>query len=100
MASSRSPALPDVPTTAEAGYPKLQSATWFALLAPKGTPVPVLERLNTETNAVLAEPEVRKQLAEMGATPMGGTRQALAELVEHETRKWGQLVREIGVQVQ
>ena len=100
MASERSPALPDVPTTGEAGYPKLQSATWFALLAPAGTPAPVLERLNKELNAVLGEPDARKQLGDMGATPLGGSRQALTDHMMQETRKWGELVRESGVQVQ
>jgi tripartite-type tricarboxylate transporter receptor subunit TctC len=100
LATARSAALPDVPTTSEAGFPKLQSATRFALLAPKGTPTPVLDRMNKELNALLAEPEVRKQLGEMGATPLGGTRQALADHMEQETRKWGQIVRESGVQVQ
>jgi tripartite-type tricarboxylate transporter receptor subunit TctC len=100
MASARSAALPDVPTTAEAGFPQLQSATWFALLAPSGTPTPVLERLNKELNAVLADADVRRQLGEMGATPLAGTRQALAVHLEQETKKWQSIVREAGVQVQ
>ena len=100
MAASRSPALPDVPSTKELGFPQLVSSTWFAVLAPAGTPAPILERLNKELNAVLAEADVRKKLADMGATPLGGSRQALAEHLEQETRKWQQLVREAAIQVQ
>ena len=100
MSTSRVSALPDVPTTAEAGYPQLLSATWFAILAPKDTPVAILDKMNKELNAVLAEPEVRKQLGEMGAIPLGGTRQGLADHLEQEIQKWGRIVKEAGVQVQ
>lgn len=100
LAATRSPALPDVPTTAELGYPHLTSSTWFALLAPKGTPPAILDRLNTELNAVLADAEVRKRFADMGAAPLGGTRQALADHLARETTKWGQVVRQAGIQVQ
>lgn len=100
MATSRSPALPDVPTTAEQGYPKLLSSTWFALLAPKGTPDAVVDRVNKELNAVLADPEVRRKLADMGAAPLGGTRQALADHLQQETRKWAQVVHDAAIQVQ
>ena len=67
MAPQRSPALPDVPTTAELGQPRLLSSTWFALLAPKGTPPAVVARMNAVANEVLADPAVKKRLAEMGA---------------------------------
>lgn len=100
MDTARSPALPDVPTTQELGFPKLMSSTWFALLAPQGTPAPVLDRLNTELNALLADQEVRGKLADMGATPLSGSRQALADHLSQETRKWQQVVREAGIQVQ
>ena len=100
MAANRSPALPDVPTTKELGYPQLLSSTWFALLAPAGTPTPVVDRINKELNAVLADPEVRRKLGEMGATALGGSRQALADHMQQETRKWQQVVREAAIQVQ
>jgi tripartite-type tricarboxylate transporter receptor subunit TctC len=100
MAAARSPALPDVPTTKELGHPQLLSSTWFALLAPKGTPPPILDRLNKELNAVLAEAEVRRKLADMGASPLGGTRQALADHLQLETRKWQQVVHDAAIKVQ
>ena len=100
LASARSPALPDVPTTAELGYPQLASSTWFALLAPKGTPAATIERLNTELNAVLRDPDVRKRLADLGAAPLGGTSQALAEHLARETVKWERVIRQARIQVQ
>jgi tripartite-type tricarboxylate transporter receptor subunit TctC len=100
MSAKRSAALPDVPSIAEAGFPQLESATWFALLAPKETPPPILDRLNKELNAVLADPEVRKQLEGMGATTLGGPRQALTDLLGQELRKWRRVIKESGVEVQ
>lgn len=100
MSPVRSSALPELQTTAEVGYPQLVSSTWFALLAPKGIPPQIADRLNTELNAVLAMPEVRKQLADMGATPLGGTREALSEHMVRETSKWAQVVQRAGIQAQ
>lgn len=100
LSAQRSPALPDVPTTAEQGLPQLTSSTWFALLAPKGTPTPILDQVNKELNAVLADPAVRKRLADMGASPLGGSRQELADHLSRETAKWGKVVREAAIQVQ
>jgi tripartite-type tricarboxylate transporter receptor subunit TctC len=100
MAPQRSPALPDVPTTAELGQPQLLSSTWFALLAPKGTPPAVVARMNAVANEVLADPVVKKRLADIGATTLGGTPQQLARHLATETEKWGRLVREANITVQ
>ena len=100
MAPQRSPALPDVPTTVELGQPQLLSSTWFALLAPKGTPPAVIARMNGVANEVLADPAVRKRLAEMGASALGGTAQQLADHLAAETEKWGRVVREARIQAQ
>src|SRR5450755_935470 len=100
MAPQRSPALPDVPTTAELGQPRLLSSTWFALLAPKGTPPAIVARMNTVANEVLSDPAVKKRLADMGATTLGGSSQQLADHLAAETEKWGRLVREAHIQAQ
>jgi tripartite-type tricarboxylate transporter receptor subunit TctC len=100
MAPTRSPALPDVPTTVELGAPKLQSSTWFALLAPKGTPAAIVERLNADVNAILKDEGVRKRLSGMGATPLGSTPKQLADHLAAETVKWGNIVREAKIQLQ
>lgn len=100
MSASRSAALPDVPTTTELGHPKLQSSTWFALLAPKNTPPAILDRVNAEVNEILRDADVRKKFADMGATPLGGTRQALSEHLAAETLKWGRVIRAANIQIQ
>ena len=100
MAAQRSPALPDVPTMVELGAPKLMSSTWFALLAPKGTPALVLERMNAVTNEVLADPAVKKRLSDIGASTLGGTARQLADHLAAEIEKWGRLVRDAKIQVQ
>jgi len=100
MSATRSPALPDVPTMGEQGQPKLLSSTWFALLAPRGTPAAILDKVNAEVNEILRDAEIRKKLSDMGATPLGGTRQALADHLAAETIKWGRIVREAKIQVQ
>ena len=100
MAPQRSPGLPDVPTTAELGHPRLLSSTWFALLAPKGTPPAVVQRMNTVANEVLADPAVKKRFADMGASTLGGTPQQLAQHLAEETEKWGRIVREAHIAVQ
>lgn len=97
MSVKRSEALPLVPTTVELGYPRLLSSTWFALLAPKGTPDAVVDRLNTEVNHIVSDPEVRKKLQSLGVTPLGGTRQALADLIAEDTQKWARVIKENGI---
>jgi tripartite-type tricarboxylate transporter receptor subunit TctC len=100
MAPHRSPALPDVPTTAELGQPRLLSSTWFALLAPKGTAPAIVARMNAVSNDILADPAVKKRLADMGATTIGGTPEQLARHLAAETEKWGRVVREAHIAAQ
>jgi tripartite-type tricarboxylate transporter receptor subunit TctC len=99
MAPQRSPALPDVPTMVELGAPKLMSTTWFALLAPKGTPAAVIERMNAAANEVIADAAVRKRLSDIGATPMGGTPKQLADHLAAEIVKWGRIVKDANIEV-
>jgi tripartite-type tricarboxylate transporter receptor subunit TctC len=98
MAPQRSPALPDVPTTVELGQPRLLSSTWFAVLAPKGTPAPVVDRMNAAINEVLADAAVKKRLSDMGASTLGGTPRQLAEHLTAEIDKWGRLVRDAKIE--
>jgi tripartite-type tricarboxylate transporter receptor subunit TctC len=99
MAPQRSPALPDVPTMVELGAPQLMSTTWFALLAPKGTPAGVIQRMNTAANEILSDPAVRKRLGEMGATPLGGSPKQLADHLSAEIDRWGRIVRDAKIEV-
>lgn len=94
MSNERAPALPDVPSMAEAGYPSLQASRWYALLAPRGTPPEIVERYNTVLNEALASPELRERLLEMGATPLGGTPGDLEQFLSTETAKWQGIIKE------
>ncbi len=100
MADKRSPALPEVPTTVELGHPKLLSSTWFALLAPKGTPAAIVNKVNAAVNEILKDPAVHKRLSDMGASPLGGTPKQLADHLAAETVKWGNIVRDAKIQIQ
>lgn len=98
---TRAKAIPNVPTTIEAGLPELQTLTWTALFAPKGTPKAVIDRLNTAVDQAMHDPAVAKRLAELGADvpPPGEERspQALGKLVAAEVAKWVPLIRAAGV---
>jgi tripartite-type tricarboxylate transporter receptor subunit TctC len=84
--------LPNLPTVAESGYPEVQSLAWNGLFAPAGTPAAVIEKINTDVNAVLADPGVRELLLKQGLVPGGGTPTDFKTLVESESRKWGPLI--------
>jgi len=90
----RIPALPDVPTFAEAGSPGVEDYTWIALFVPAGTPAPVVQRLSDAVNQVLQAPEMRERLAALAFEPVGGTPQAFAAYVKAEIAKWGKVVRD------
>ncbi len=87
----RSPLLPDVPTVAESGLPGYEGLGWFALMAPKGTPKDIIDKLNAEINRILQTPDVRKNLIEEGAVPVGGTPQEAARSITQGIAKWKEL---------
>jgi len=93
----RSDIMPDIPTTAEAGFPSLVADNSYALFAPAGTPAPILARLHDATVAALALPGVRDQLREQGAEVVGNSPAELAAYVTAEIPKWAALVRQAGV---
>jgi tripartite-type tricarboxylate transporter receptor subunit TctC len=89
-------ALPDVPALSEfaAGF---KASAWQGLGAPRNTPIAVIERLNREVNAALAEPVIRAQLADLGATPLAMSPTAFAKLIADETDKWAKVIRSAGI---
>ena len=89
----RLPALPDVPTVAEGGYPGFEADQWYGVVAPAGTPAAVVARLNAEINKALALPEVAQQLSVEGALPTPGTPQAFGELIRREIPRWAEVVK-------
>ena len=99
MSSRRSASLPDVPTMAEAGYPGLESSTWLAFVAPRGTPPAITARMNAAVNALLGREAFRARLIGMGVEPMGGTQQDFGAFMATEIRKWGEVVRKAGIAI-
>lgn len=87
----------DVPTAAESGFPELTASNWWGLVAPKGTPAPILERLSSETRAALADPTSRNRIVEMSMTPLGSTPAQFASLVKEELVRWKTVVERGGI---
>jgi tripartite-type tricarboxylate transporter receptor subunit TctC len=97
--AARISALPDLPTTAEAGYPRVTSDNWYGLVAPGGTPADVIERLNHAAVAALKNAELKRQFDTFNAIPTPTTPQEFAAFVLAEQAKWGPLVRKAGVRL-
>ena len=89
---TRSQALPDVPTISEF-VPSYESSGWFGLFAPKNTPVEIVDKLNKEINAALAEPKMKARLADLGGMLLAGSAADFAKLVADETEKWAKVIR-------
>jgi tripartite-type tricarboxylate transporter receptor subunit TctC len=99
MGHKRVAALPDVPTIAEAGYPKLASEDWAGILVKSGTPAPVVAQLNAAVNKALQTDKVREALAKIGTDPGGGTPEAYGALVRAETVRWGKVIKDADIKV-
>jgi tripartite-type tricarboxylate transporter receptor subunit TctC len=96
----RSPALPDVPTCAEAGLPQFDANAWYSVHAPAATPPDTLRRLSAEVAAVLKDPEVDAQLRKLGTDPAGLSGEALDRFVRDELDKYARLIRRVGIRVE
>ncbi|HET9653394.1 MAG TPA: tripartite tricarboxylate transporter substrate-binding protein, partial [Usitatibacter sp.] len=96
--TKRSPVLPDVPTIAET-YKGFEAVTWFGILAPAGTPQPVLAKLNAEVNKALNDPGVRKSIEHEGGQVLGGTSQEFSARIKAEIGNWAALVKASGATV-
>jgi tripartite-type tricarboxylate transporter receptor subunit TctC len=90
--ATRSDALPDVPTVGEF-VPGYEASGWFGIGAPKATPTEIVDRLNKEINAGLADPKIKERLADLGGTPLVGSPADFGRLIADETEKWGQVIR-------
>jgi hypothetical protein len=93
--TTRSSALPDVPTISEAGVKGYDSSVWYALMAPRRTPAEVISKLNADCVALI-KAEVGAQLTADGITPVGSTPEALAAYIRSESTKWAQVVKRSG----
>jgi tripartite-type tricarboxylate transporter receptor subunit TctC len=100
--AQRSAAMPDLPTVAEAGGPLLkgyEASSWFGLLAPAGTPVDIVNRLQQETAKALGSAALKERLLSQGAIPSGITSAEFARLIAAETTKWAAVVKASGAKV-
>ena len=93
IAPQRLPALPDVPTVAEAGLPGFEVTTWYGILAPAGTPRPIITRLNTELVKVMHSPEMKERLAGIGTDPVTSTPEEFTAYIQAEIGKWADVIR-------
>jgi tripartite-type tricarboxylate transporter receptor subunit TctC len=92
--AKRNPALPDVPTIAEAGVKGGESGSWIALLAPAGTPQSVISKLNSDVRTVVADAEVREKLIGQGAVPQSGSPADLQKLIDSDRERYGKIIRD------
>jgi len=95
----RSSAAPDMPTMAELGYPGFEAVPWFGLMAPAGTPQLVIEKIHRETARALAQPEVRRRLAELGVDLIGNTPSEFAAALKAEIPQWAAVIKAAGIKV-
>jgi tripartite-type tricarboxylate transporter receptor subunit TctC len=95
----RSDALPGVPTVAET-VPGFEASSWFGIAAPKGTPADIIERLNRETNAGLADTTIAARLTDMGGMALTGSPADFGKLIADETEKWSKVIRDAGIKAE
>jgi tripartite-type tricarboxylate transporter receptor subunit TctC len=93
-------ALPDVPTSAEAGFPQYRSESWFGMIGPRALPPALVRRINADTVAVLKEPAVRDRIVRQGAEPQYSTPEEFSKMQREEYAELGALIKEIGMKVQ
>ena len=96
---ARSPALPDLPTVGEF-VPGYEASGWNGILAPKNTPVEIIEKLNVVINAGLADPKIRTRLADLGATTLAGSSADFGKLIADETDKWARVIRTANIKAE
>jgi len=96
----RSPALPEVPTIAEAGVPGYSATTWNGMVTPAGVPASIVVKLNTALNNTLRSPPIRQRFASLGAEPVGGSTEQFAALIRSEYKKWGEVIRRANARIE
>ena len=94
--ATRLDALPDIPTVGEF-VPGYEASGWFGIGAPKSTPAEIVDKLNKEINAGLADPKIKARLADLGATVLAGSPADFGKLIAEETEKWGKVMKFAGI---
>ena len=91
--------LPDIPTVGEF-VPDYEASVWFGLGAPKGTPAEIIDKLNREINAALADPKIKARIAESGGVALAGSPTDFGKLIADETEKWDKVVRAANIKAE
>ena len=97
--AKRSPALPEIPTVAELGYPGFEAALWLGVLAPAGTPKPIIDRLNKELVAIAATPDFKAAMDKNGADATSNSPEQFASLIQNEVSKYGAITKKLGIKL-
>jgi tripartite-type tricarboxylate transporter receptor subunit TctC len=97
--ATRSEMLPEVPTVAEFA-PGYEASTWSGVGTPKGTPAEIIEKLNKEINAALADPKIKARLADLASAPLVGPAADFGKLIANETEKWGNVIRTLNIKAE
>ena len=98
--AKRSPAVPDVPTLAEAGVKNAESGSWIALLAPAGTPAAIVAKVGADVKEVVAAPDVKEKLIAQGAVPQASTPAELQKLIDADLARYGRIIKEKGLKAE
>lgn len=99
-AKNRLPNMPGAPSLAEAGVPGFEMQSWQGVFAPAGTPKPIVDRLDKEIAAIVAMPEVKDKLRNLGVEPDGRASERFAEFQRAEIAKWGKVIKDAGIQAE
>ena len=97
--AKRSEALPDIPTVGEF-VPGYEASDWYGIGAPKNTPADIVEKLNKEINAGLADPKLKARLADLGCVPLSDDPADFGKLIAEETEKWAKVIRSAGIKAE
>ncbi|MEI7786756.1 MAG: tripartite tricarboxylate transporter substrate binding protein [Betaproteobacteria bacterium] len=95
----RLPARPDLPTVAESGFPGFEALAWNGLFAPAGTPPELVQRINADVQAAMADPGFRQNMAKQGLIVGGGSPASFKSFIEQESRKWGEIITKVGIKL-
>jgi tripartite-type tricarboxylate transporter receptor subunit TctC len=97
--SKRLEQLPDVPTLAESGIPGYDANVWFGIIAPAGTPAPIVNQLSSEISRVLKKPDIQKRLADLALTPIDGSPAQFQRLIDQEAVKWADVIKKANIKL-
>jgi tripartite-type tricarboxylate transporter receptor subunit TctC len=96
----RSSVIPELPTVAESGYPGFEAVSWFALLAPRGTPAPILSKLHQEISKIAALSDIREKFAQLGLDTIVGSPEELATIIKSDIVKWAKVIKDAGIKAE